>query len=342
MKTSPRVGKALGRGNVGSRARASFSNRERTLVPNSRSSFHTNGTSSRGYISIHPNSLKFLAGSLKKQWKRYRKELKCCQQKFSEKSIHDSRVCARRLLSMIQLLSAIIPRASAKKVQDIVKCHLDTFDDLRDTQVQIAAVAKMRRSFPVARTFYEYLAKREHKFRKQTRRDIKHVKTRRLRDLIDSCRHWLRIARKKCAPERASVALLRSVDQAFARVRLLRRRVEPHDTRTIHCTRVAFKRFRYMVETLAPYFAHCDEEFLNAMHHYQSMMGDIQDAQVLLRTFDKFLRKCDAMSHGALQFREELLRRREWLVQVYLEAADQLLRFWPPPAVQREPKAKLK
>jgi hypothetical protein len=97
-----------------------------------------------------------------------------------------------------------------------------------------------------------------------------------------------------------------------------------------------------MVETLAPYLNNCNEEFLERMHHYQSMMGDIQDAQVLLRTFDKFLRKCDVTSQAALRFREELLRRRQWLIQVYLEAAGQLLRFWPPSAVVKEAKPRIK
>jgi CHAD domain-containing protein len=291
---------------------------------------------------LHPNSLKYLANSLKKQWKRYRKELKCCQKKFSEESIHDSRVHARRLLSTIQLLSAIIPKASVGKIHELVKLHLDTFDDLRDTQVQMATVTKMRRSFPAAREFCDYLVKRENRFRKRTRKDIKHVKTRRLEDLIDSCRKCVESAEQKWPPERASAALLGSVDQAFARVRLLRSHVDRRDTRTIHCTRVAFKRFRYMVETMAPYLGHCDENFLKKLHHYQSMMGDIQDAQVLLRTFDKFLRKCDATSQAAFRFREELLRRRQWLIQVYLEGADQLLRFWPPPAPSKDSKPRTK
>src|SRR5215472_16654617 len=174
MKTTARVGKAFGQGNVGARARASLSYHEQPLTSASHSSFHANGKG-KANLSLHPNSLKYLADSLKKQWKRYRKELKCCQKKFSEKSIHDSRVHARRLLSTIQLLSAIIPKSSVAKIQDLVKLHLDTFDDLRDTQVQMATVAKMRRSFPAGREFCDYLAKREKRFRKHTRKDIKDV-----------------------------------------------------------------------------------------------------------------------------------------------------------------------
>jgi hypothetical protein len=43
--------------------------------------------------------LELLTGALQAQWKRYRKKLKRCQQKFSEKAVHDSRVETRRLLA---------------------------------------------------------------------------------------------------------------------------------------------------------------------------------------------------------------------------------------------------
>ena len=86
--------------------------------------------------------------------------------------------------------------------------------------------------------------------------------------------------------------LLRSVDRAFSRTRQLRARIDPRDTRTIHRTRVAFKKFRYMVEALAEYLPGGDRPSAwPAMRHYQTMMGEIQDAEVLLRTLDKFLRK---------------------------------------------------
>jgi len=63
------------------------------------------------------------------------------------------------------------------------------------------------------------------------------------------------------------------------------------------------------------------------------MMGDIQDTEVLLRALDKYLWK--KKSDFPRGFREELVRRRQWLIRVYLDAADQLLEFWPLPWVAR-------
>jgi len=97
--------------------------------------------------------------------------------------------------------------------------------------------------------------------------------------------------------------------------------------KTIHCTRVAFKRFRYMVELLAEQLL-ADEKMLAEMQHYQTMMGEIQDAELLLQSFDKFVRKKNIRSDSATQLREELVRRREWLIKVYMDAAGQLREFW--------------
>jgi CHAD domain-containing protein len=121
------------------------------------------------------------------------------------------------------------------------------------------------------------------------------------------------------------------VDGAFRRARQLRTRINPRDPWTIHRTRVAFKRFRYMVEALAERLPGVTGERLAAMRHYQTMMGEIQDAEVLLRTLDKFLRKKEIKPEAARRFRAELLRRRQRLIRIYLKAADQLLEFWPLP-----------
>ena len=83
-----------------------------------------------------------------------------------------------------------------------------------------------------------------------------------------------------------------------------------------------------MIEVLAPCLPGADEQRLQRMREYQAQMGDIQDAEVLRAALDRFLRKHDIESESARRLREELLRRRQWLVQAYLEEADQLHEFW--------------
>jgi CHAD domain-containing protein len=272
-----------------------------------------------------------LARSLKQQWKRYRKELKHCQRKCSTKAIHSFRIESRRLQSSLELLNGLLPARQVEKAERLLKRHLDIFGDLRDTQVQLEAVGGMRRAFPAARPFHAWLREWEERFARKTRKNIRKVKTARLGKWIAVCRGEVEEQLGKSTPREALAALRRSVDRAFGRTRQLRTRINARDTWTIHRTRVAFKRFRYMVETMTEHLPAVTRERLSAMRQYQTMMGEIQDAEMLLLALDKFLREQEIELTAARRFRAELLRRRQRLIRVYLKEADQLLEFWPLP-----------
>jgi CHAD domain-containing protein len=266
--------------------------------------------------------------SLDKQWKRYRKELKRCQRKFSEKAVHNSRVAARRLSATIVLLEGFLPPELIKKACCLIKEHLDIFDDLRDAQVQLVAVNSLQGTFPAARPFCDWLQKREARFSKRTRACVKRSKTKPLAKLIALAEDAYQKELNKQSRHNAAKVLLRSINKAFSRTMRYKQRIRTARPKTIHCTRVAFKRFRYMLELLAEHLS-ANEKILAEMQHYQTMMGDIQDAEVLLCSFDKFVRKKNIRSESATQLREELLRRRQWLIKVYMDAAAQLKEFWP-------------
>lgn len=299
--------------------------RPQTAVPRLDSE---NGSQGRDTLPGLPGDvLEHLALSLKRQWKRYRKRLRRCQRKFSTRAVHESRVETRRLLSLLELLRPFAQKRRLEKALACLKRHLDTFDDLRDTHVQLLAVGPMRAGFPAAGPFYKYLRKREQRFERQTRKRIKAVRTRRLEKLIADCRQEVRARIEADPNRRARRVLLGALERAFARTAELKARISPKDTKTIHRTRVAFKRYRYMVELLAERLPAATTTALAAMHDYQTMMGEVQDAEVLLRALGAFLGKKRLDSEAARQFRGECLRRRHRLVQVYLRAADGLFAF---------------
>jgi CHAD domain-containing protein len=275
-----------------------------------------------------PRALSHVRRSLQKQWKRYRKELKRCQKKFSEKAVHNSRVAARRLSATIGLLESFLPPEIVKKGSCLIKEHLDIFDELRDAQVQLVAVNSLQGTFPAARPFCEWLQKREARFSKQTRACVNRSKTKPLAKVIAVAEDAFEKELKERTQANAARIVVRSINKAFSRTIRCKQRIRTHQPKTIHRTRVAFKRFRYMVELLSEQLF-ADEKMLAEMQHYQTMMGDIQDADVLLRSFDKFIRKKNIRSESAILLREELLRKREWLIKVYMDAAGQLRDFWP-------------
>jgi len=275
--------------------------------------------------------LKHLGDSLNTQWRRYRKRLKRCQKRFSQDAVHGVRVETRRLLSTIELLGAFIPERDIQKVRRALKRHLDTFDQLRDTQVQLGYVGRMAGAFPDARAFYDWLRKRETRFTRETRKAVKRIRTKRLGRCLAALEKEIRRRRKQVTREQAFIIVRRAMNRAFARVAQLCRHMRADDTRTIHRTRIAFKRFRYMIEALSPLLPAVTEDHRRALRGYQCMMGDIQDMEVLLAALDRFVQKEEVNAASARRLRNELVRWRRMLIQIYLNAADRLRRFWPPP-----------
>ncbi len=71
----------------------------------------------RSGLGLPANCLRVLEKSLKKQWRRYRKDLKRCQNRLSEGTIHDCRVGSRRLLATVELLGGFLSAARVHKVE---------------------------------------------------------------------------------------------------------------------------------------------------------------------------------------------------------------------------------
>ena len=162
--------------------------------------------------------LKHLGDSLNTQWRRYRKRLKRCQEHFSEEAVHDVRVQARRLLSTLELLGAFIPERDIQKVRRALKRHLDIFDQLRDTQVQLGYVGRMADTFPDARAFYDWLRKREARFTREARKAVKRIRTKQLGRRLAALEKEIRRRRKTVTREQAFATVLRAMNRAFARV----------------------------------------------------------------------------------------------------------------------------
>lgn len=293
---------------------------------------------SRG--SGHPSPrggdvLRHLGDSLHAQWGRYRRRLKRCQEHFSNRAVHDSRVTTRRLLSSVELLGAFLPPGELRKARLALKQYLDTFDQLRDTQVQRAYVTRMADEHPAVPVFAYWLEKREVRFTRQTRKTIKRIKTKRLGRRLAALEQAIRARHRDTTRQGAHDSLLHAITLAFARTVRLQLQVNPEDLATIHRTRVAFKRFRYMIEALLPLLPAVNRKYRRSLRRYQSLTGDIQDLKMMVAALDEFTgrkKKGDVQAGG---LRRELMRRQQRLICAYLNAADGLLDFWPLPKTTR-------
>jgi CHAD domain-containing protein len=65
------------------------------------------------------------------------------------------------------------------------------------------------------------------------------------------------------------------------------------------------------------------------MHDFQTMMGDIQDVEVLTASLQAFAQKQGPETDSSLQpVFQELSRRRQELINTFLRSADELFTFW--------------
>jgi CHAD domain-containing protein len=276
-----------------------------------------------------PGVHQHLLASLKGAGKRYRKEIERCQERFSEEAVHELRVELRRVLALVELIGVFVPERRVRKALKLLKKQLDLFAELRDTQVQALWLRKVAPRRAGALVYQKHLRSHEARCVRQARRAIKAFRPARLQKLIESFRTELR-ARRKQGLEPGDWARVRhSVVRAFAEVARLNRRAKGSDARTIHRTRIAFKKYRYMIETLAPWLQEDSPRDLQALHDHQTLMGNVQDLEVLKAGVSKFLRKRKQETKAIRALLEGLEAPRRAAVARFLKRANRLTAFAP-------------
>jgi CHAD domain-containing protein len=270
--------------------------------------------------------------SLHDRWRTFRSELKRCQKKYSEEAVHDLRVATRRLISTLDLVDRIYPETKLRKARRALKKQLDSFGPLRDVQVQLLSIEKMLPSFPELQEFYDSLMKRERTLVQRLSVDLKGIKTGKIKARVARAAGQLEtLLDTPAAQQEKRAEAIQAVEIAFNRVVERKQAIDPRDSASIHRMRVAFKKFRYLVESLAPLLRYVTSKQLKAMDAFQGSMGDVQDAEVLLTSVRTFARKRGAACEVALAHAlEELFRRRTALIETFLGSAATLFTFWKP------------
>ncbi len=264
-----------------------------------------------------------LLESLEQRYEKYLAERQRCKKEFSEEAVHDLRVATRRILALIELLRALEPSPLLKKLRRDFKDQLDSLDELRDTQVMLAEISETIAELPELAALQKSLQKREKRLLRSAEDEIKSYET------GDITRRIRKIRASLGEPARdgnLAAALLKAMDDAYLAVDQRRAAVDPAQPSTIHRVRVAFKKFRYMVEIIHPMLAGYPETHLDSMHNYQARMGTIQDADVMLAVLaDYASRHADYDPQPASRFYEQ--RRAEW-INAFIEDMNEFVTFW--------------
>lgn len=272
----------------------------------------------------------FLAEALEERLSSYRKELRRCQEEFSEEAVHELRVATRRLLAQLVLLSCVTPSTGLERARPCLKRRIAALGDLRDTQVLLAFIDEQAVRFPELEPLHGWLRRREARLAKSAAKKVTRLRTKKLGKWIAAITENLAAsagngrARKQLASD-----VVRAMADAFAEVLKRRQAIDLADLGTVHQTRVAFKRFRYIVEALSPDLTGLTKRQLRALAYYQRRMGIIQDLEVMKRCVEKFIHDHKTTGSALRPFCRYLRQRRNRALRSFLKSADRLVEFWP-------------
>jgi CHAD domain-containing protein len=262
-----------------------------------------------------------LLTALDVRWRKLQKEWDRTRRKYSESAVHDLRVASRRLIAVLETLRDLQDHQEIRDCRRRVKKILDGLSPLRDLHVQRMSVAKMARSYPQLKNFEKSLAGKEERTAGKVQKQLK--QNPRIDRAIDrAARH---------AIKQVSEDTVRTiVDRRYRNVLGLADRIDPADTATIHQMRLAFKKFRYTCEVAQPIIKKdVSEGLLKQLHAFQTMMGDIQDIEVLSARLTKWATKNDRGANLQPVF-DELKVERERRIATFTASLNQLHTFWQP------------
>jgi len=262
--------------------------------------------------------------TVKRQARGCRKALKKCQRHFATGEVHALRVRFRRLMALLELPAVFLPGDLPEALQRRLKKALDIFDGLRDTQVQQQHLRGLLRAFPAARLYRDHLQHREQKAIRKAARRLRRLKTKRLWKELERLRR--QVARRGRSADAAgdASAVSEALRAAFAATAQAQARERGNRPAAIHRTRIAFKKYRYLVEALAAWSGSSTNVLRQRLRAFQTLMGDIQDAEVLQRGAREFLRKNAVPPELGGPFLAALEAALERALQAYLAGRSQL------------------
>lgn len=274
-----------------------------------------------------------LLDSLEQRWRKYLKELRRSKRTFSEEAIHDLRVATRRLISTLMIVEMLIPDERVERMRRRLKRLFDACSPLRDTQVQLLALQPQVEKYPELETLVTILKVRERNLIRTIGKKAGRVTTAKWSRTVGWVKQTLREQFSHPLMHEAATAVVHgAVARAFATAVFFKERVVAAQPRTIHRARIAFKKFRYTMEALAPLLPELDKEQLKAMDTYQTRMGVIQDAEVLSGLVQRFAQgRTVAVRRKLAAFQRELQRQKRDLVDAYVNAHNEIYSFWHQP-----------
>ncbi len=265
-----------------------------------------------------------LITALDDRWEVYHLRYKACRREFSEEAVHDLRVAARRLLSVLDIVRDVMPELRVQKTRRVIKDQLDELDTLHDVQVMLRQFLATHPKVPEVETLEPYLEEMRTALMRSAKRHMQLARLLGLKRRLDRVRVVLA---QHGVDEVPPDLLLQAVDNAYARAMQADEQIDARKLPTIHRARIEFKKFRYMSEIVFPLLPTPEPDYLTRMHDYQGAMGDIRDVTVLIDTLSKFSRETDR-AFDIRPIRRYFRKYLTQLVLIFMQQKAELHSFW--------------
>lgn len=236
------------------------------------------------------------------------------------KAVHDLRTACRRLIAATELLEGLEPPIPLDKLQKSLKDLQHSLRELRDLQVEEKRVAselpKLKRMGDgAAENFLKDLKKNEKNEKRSIKKELECFDCRFLKKQVDAIIRYLSRL-EKLEPEFEKELEILALEHLRSQVRAVLEKAKQVPSRSpaplpIHSVRIRFKHFRYAWELV---HRKTDQKNERQLKKFQTLLGDIQDRQVLLSTLADF---CDETLDP---YAREIGREQKKLIQSYQHA----------------------
>lgn len=223
--------------------------------------------------------------ALERLWQEYRGRFKACRRQWTEADIHDLRVSARRMLGVLDIVRSLDPHTRPQQTRRLLKRLLANLDKVRDVQVMLLKMAEVPEHLAILGPFRAQLERREKRLLRRAERKIRDSRPSKVRKGVDKAHLALWKAK---AQEGFPAPLLTAVDSLYQKASARSAQIDAGRPASIHAARLAFKRFRYAVEIVAPLLPTFPPQQPKRMHDYQRMMGDVRDLEILRGALTEF------------------------------------------------------
>jgi len=227
-----------------------------------------------------------------------------------EKEIHDLRVSIRRLLSYISVAGELSrSKSQSRGAVNRLKDFMSPLGRLRDAQVKIEWLKKIVPEGDESTYLYSLSVLGESiGWEGKVRKLLLGANRKRLSESVDRYRPS---PLPRTALRAKALGILvkreRGIESLAAEAR------NEENVEALHRMRLAFKKYRYSVEILAPFLPSVTAETLKRLHAFQTLLGDIHDLDVLLEEAEHFRRRVlGARDESCLEPRIRKLRSREY------------------------------